>query len=144
MVAYWLQHCTKGVGLKDAYDILLVEDSPSQALQFQLVLQRAGFLVRVVIDGAEGWRVACEDLPKLILLDIDLPTLDGFQILGRLKRDRITTHIPVLMLTNREHISNVERALSLGVDNYLFKDDAAEQLCAAVMQMLDTRESTTL
>jgi DNA-binding response OmpR family regulator len=132
-----------GVGLKDIYDILLVEDSPSQALQFRLVLQRAGYLVHIVVDGAEGWRVACQDVPKLILLDIDLPTLDGFQILGRLKRDRITMNIPVLMLTNREHISNVERAISLGVDNYLFKDDAVEQLCAAVMQLLDTRESTT-
>ena len=130
------------MGLNDTYDILLVEDSPSQALQFRLVLQRGGYSVRVVIDGAEGWRVACKDLPKLILLDIDLPTLDGFQILGRLKRDRITTNIPVLMLTNREHISNVERAISLGVDNYIFKDDAAEQLCAAVVQLLDIGRST--
>ena len=78
----------------------------------------------------------------LILLDIDLTTLDGFQILGRLKRDRITTNIPVLMLTNREHISNVERANSLGVDNYIFKDDAADQLCAAVVQLLDIGRST--
>ena len=125
--------------MNTTYDILLVEDSPSQAIQFRLVLQRAGYSVRVVVDGAEGWRIACEDLPKLILLDIDLPTLDGFQILGRLKRDRITATIPVLMLTNREHISNVERAISLGVDNYLFKDDATEQLCAAVGQLLCTK-----
>ena len=120
----------------DLYDILLVEDSPSQALQFRLVLERAGYRVRVVVDGAEGWRVACADRPPLILLDIDLPTLDGFQILGRLKRDRTTAAIPVLMLTNREHISNVERAITLGADNYLFKDDAAEQLCAAVMELI--------
>ena len=122
----------------DPYDILLVEDSPSQALQFRLVLERAGYRVRVVVDGAEGWRVACADLPKLILLDVDLPTLDGFQILDRLKRDRATAAIPVLMLTNREHISNVERAITLGADNYLFKDDAAEQLCTAVMELLET------
>ena len=123
--------------MNNTYDILFVEDSPSQALQLRLVLQRAGYRVRVVVDGAEGWHVACADLPKLILLDIDLPTLDGFQILARLKRDRVTTAIPVLMLTNREHISNVERAISLGVDNYLFKDDAVKQICAAVMHLLD-------
>src|SRR5437867_823404 len=113
MVALRLQRCS-GCGLNNIYDILLIEDSPSQALQFRLVLQRAGSRVRVVVDGAEGWHIACADLPKLILLDIDLPTLDGFQILARLKRDRVTTAIPVLMLTNREHISNVERAISLG------------------------------
>jgi DNA-binding response OmpR family regulator len=125
--------------MNNTYDILLIEDSPSQALQFRLMLERAGYRVRVVIDGAEGWHVACADLPKLILLDIDLPTLGGFQILARLKRDRVTTAIPVLMLTNREHISNVERAISLGVDNYIFKDDAVEQVCAAVIQLLDTK-----
>ena len=119
--------------MSDTYDILLIEDSLCQALQFQLVLQRAGYRVRIVADGAEGWRVAAEDLPQLILLDVDLPTLDGFQILARLKRDRATTALPVLMLTNREHISNVERAISLGVDGYLYKDDASAQLCAAVV-----------
>jgi len=125
-----------GTHMSDTYDILLIEDSPSQALHFQLVLQRAGYRVRIVADGADGWRVASEDLPQLILLDVDLPTLDGFQILARLKRDRATTTIPVLMLTNREHISNVERAISLSVDGYLFKDDASTQLCAAVVQIL--------
>ena len=130
--------------MTDPYDILLVEDSPSQALQLRLVLERAGYRVRVVVDGAEGWRVACADLPPLILLDIDLPTLDGFQILDLLKRDRVTAAIAVLMLTNREHISNVERALTLGADNYLFKDDAAEQLCAAVIQLLEAERSTAL
>ena len=124
--------------MNNTYDILLIEDSPSQALQFRLVLQRAGYRVRVVVDGAEGWRVACADLPKLILLDIDLPTLDGFQILARLKRDRVTTAIPVLMLTNREHISNVEHAISLGVDDYLFKDDTIEQLIATVLKFVET------
>jgi DNA-binding response OmpR family regulator len=127
------------MGMNDSYDILLIEDSPSQALQFQLLLQRAGYHVCIAGDGAEGWRMACEDLPRLILLDVDLPTLDGFQILARLKRDRATTSIPVLMLTNREHISNVERAISLGVDGYLFKDDASTQLCAAVAPLLGLR-----
>ena len=122
--------------MSDTYDILLIEDSLCQALQFQLLLQRAGYRVRIVAAGAEGWRVAAEDLPQLILLDVDLPTLDGFQILARLKRDRATTALPVLMLTNREHISNVERAISLGVDDYLYKDDASAQLCAAVAQLL--------
>jgi DNA-binding response OmpR family regulator len=119
-----------------SYDILLVEDSPSQALQFKLMLQRAGYRVRVVADGGEGWRTACADTPRIILLDVDLPTLDGFQILTRLKRDRTTTAIPVIMLTNREHISNVERAIALGADDYFFKDDAMERIGAAVLQLL--------
>ena len=121
----------------DRLDILLIEDSPSQALRFLLMLRRAGYEVQVANDGAEGWRLACDELPQLILLDVDLPTLDGFQVLLRLKRGRATADIPVLMLTNREHISNVERAIALGANGYLFKDDVAELLCPSVEQLLD-------
>ena len=123
--------------MSDSCDILLIEDSPSQALQLQLVLQRAGYCVRVVSDGAEGWRIACEDTaPKLILLDLDLPSLDGFQILARLKRGRATAQIPIVMLTHREHVSNVLQALDLGADDYLPKPDAATQLLTVVEQFL--------
>lgn len=122
--------------MSDSYDILLIEDSPTQALRFQLILQRAGYCVRVVADGADGWRAACTDLPRLILLDVDLPTMDGFQVLARLKRGRATASIPVIMLTNREHVSNVFQALDLGADNYLPKPDALDQLQSAVEQLL--------
>ncbi len=122
--------------MSDTYDILLIEDSPSQALQFQLLLQRAGYRVRVACDGAEGWRVACEDLPRVILLDVDLPTLDGFQVLARLKRGRATALIPIIMLTHREHVSNVLQALDLGADDYLPKPDALTQLPGVVAQLL--------
>lgn len=122
--------------MNDGYDILLIEDSPSQALQFQLILQRAGYRVRVVGDGAEGWRVACDDTPRLILLDVDLPSLDGFQVLARLKRGHVTARIPVIMLTHREHVSNILQALDLGADDYLPKPDAATQLQSIVEQLL--------
>lgn len=116
--------------------ILLVEDSPSQALRFRLMLERAGYHVEVVGDGGEGWRNACSHPPQLILLDIDLPTLDGFQVLARLKRARQTSTIPVVMLTHRDHVASVQRALELGADDYLFKDDAPFELCTIVAQAL--------
>jgi DNA-binding response OmpR family regulator len=117
-------------------DILLIEDSPSQALQLQLMLQRAGYRVAVAADGVSGWQLACEQLPRLILLDVELPLLDGFQVLSRLKRGQATAGIPVIMLTNRDHISSVERAIELGVDDYLPKQDLQHQLCAIVRQFL--------
>jgi DNA-binding response OmpR family regulator len=117
-------------------DILLIEDSASQALQLQLILQRAGYSVAVAADGAAGWQVACDTQPRLILLDVELPSLDGFQVLSRLKRGRTTANIPVIMLTNRDHISSVERAIELGVDDYLPKQDMQQQLCAIVRQFL--------
>lgn len=122
--------------MNEQTDILVIEDSPSQALWFKLLLQRARYRVSIATDGAAGWRQACIDPPRLILLDIDLPSLDGFQVLLRLKRDRTTATIPVIMLTHREHISNVLRALEMGATDYLFKDDASAQLCSAVDQLL--------
>jgi DNA-binding response OmpR family regulator len=122
--------------MKDPIDILLVEDSPTQALQFQLLLTRAGYRISVARNGADGWRQACDVHPRIILLDIDLPQLDGFQVLARLKRGRDTAAIPVIMLTSREHISNVERALALGAADYLPKEEALQTVCDAVAQLI--------
>lgn len=117
-------------------DILLIEDSTAQAISFRLMLEREGYSVAVVADGAAGWRAACAEHPRLVLLDIDLPSLDGYQVLSRLKRDRRTASIPVVMLTHRDNVSSVERALSLGADDYLFKDDAPFELCSTVAQAI--------
>lgn len=130
--------------------ILLVEDSPSQALQLRLLLQAfADYDVHVISDGAEGWRHACAHHPALILLDINLPSLDGFQILSRLKRNRATAHIPVIMLTTSDSVSDVERAIELGANDYLFKDDclfksrqAHNQLYASVGQYLNRKDAS--
>ncbi|WP_298490250.1 PleD family two-component system response regulator [uncultured Chloroflexus sp.] len=117
-------------------DILLIEDSPSQALQFRLMLEQAGYRVEVAVTSLEGWRAASVLKPRMILLDIDLPGLDGFQVLSRLKRDRATRHIPVVMLTHREHVSSVQRAIDLGANDYLFKDDAVSALLPVVEQVI--------
>ncbi|HEU4326011.1 MAG TPA: response regulator [Roseiflexaceae bacterium] len=119
-----------------ACDILLIEDSPSQALRFQLLLSRAGYRVRIARDGIEGWRCACDERPRLILLDVDLPLMSGFQVLARLKRGRSTADIPVVMLTNREHVSDVISALDTGADDYLPKRDALTQICSVIAQHL--------
>jgi CheY-like chemotaxis protein len=107
--------------------ILLIEDSFSQALRVQLLLQRQGYHVRIASDGAEGWQKACRELPDLILLDVNLPTLDGFQVLTRLKFSRATAHIPVVMLARCQYVGTIERALALGAAGYLFKDDCLER-----------------
>lgn len=118
--------------------ILLIEDSRSQALQLQLWLQRTtGRDVRVSVNGVEGWKQACNDVPSIVLLDINLPMLDGFQILGRLKRNQATARVPVVILTTSQAVGDVEQALSLGADAYMFKDDFFRSQQASD-QLLDT------
>jgi DNA-binding response OmpR family regulator len=118
-------------------DILLIEDSHSQAIAIQLLLQRAGYRVRVAVSGLEGLQTATDRPPRLVVLDIDLPGMNGFQVLARLKRSRATSHIPVVMLTHREHIGDVTRAIDLRADDYLFKEDAQLQLVGVVGQLLE-------
>jgi DNA-binding response OmpR family regulator len=128
--------------MSDKADILLIEDSPSQGLQIQLLLQRAGFSVRIATDGVQGWRQAHANPPRLVLLDVNLPTLDGFQVLTRLKRDRTTSRIPVIILSTSNHVSDVERAIALGTDDYWVKGDllteksAASLFCETIDQLI--------
>lgn len=122
--------------------VLIVEDSASQALRLKLLLTRAGFDVAVARDGAEGWHQACRTRPGIILLDVNLPRMDGFRVLSLLKRAQATASIPVVMLTSHDSISDVEEAVTLGADGYLFKDDClfrqegARQIVDTVLQLV--------
>ncbi len=121
--------------------ILLVEDSPSQALRLKKLVQHyTSYAIEIAHTGIEGWNRARTVHPILVLLDINLPTLDGFQILDRLKRNYATASIPVVMLTSYDRISDVERAIELGADGYLFKEDClftySDQLHHALLDIL--------
>lgn len=117
--------------------ILIIEDSMSQALRLQLTLNQAGYQVRVARTGIEGLEIASMTHPAVILLDINLPVMDGFEVLNQMKQNNSTTHIPVVMLTSLDRIQDVERAVSLGADGYLFKDDCLGS-ANNVQQILDT------
>lgn len=144
MTATTVAATTKPATTKPAMEnkpILLIEDSPSQALRFWLLLAHAGYNVHIVGDGREGWKKACEEQPCLILLDLYLPGMSGLQVLTRLKHDRTTADIPVIILSNDDSVSQVEQAIALGATDYLFKADymrtnAGCQLQEAINQIL--------
>jgi DNA-binding response OmpR family regulator len=108
--------------------ILLVEDSRTQAAQIKMVLENAGDIhVEVAHDGSEGLRLAREVSPALIILDIVLPDMDGFQICRRLKRDPVTNTIPVIMLTEKSSANSTVSGLQAGADDYIPKDIFASE-----------------
>ena len=79
-----------------ALEVLLVEDSKTQAAQIKETLESVGLRVRVAYDGPDGIREAIENPPALVVLDVKLPTMDGFQVCRRLKRNpKILTDPPV-------------------------------------------------
>ncbi len=110
-----------------ALEVLLVEDSRTQAAQIKETLESVGLKVRIAYDGPEGLREALENPPALIVLDVKLPSMDGFQVCRRLKRNPETQDIPVIMLTEKASAKATMSGLHAGADDYIPKDIFASE-----------------
>jgi CheY-like chemotaxis protein len=118
-----------------APEVLLVEDSQTQAAQIKETLESVGLEVRIAYDGPEGLRAALENPPALIVLDVKLPSMDGFQVCRRLKRNPSTQNIPVIMLTEKASPKATMSGLRAGADDYIPKDIfASEQLIETLQE----------
>ena len=118
--------------------ILLIEDDPDIALAVQSVLDGAGFTVGTADDGRAGLRAFHERRPGLVVLDIGLPGLDGWEVLERI---RDMSDIPVLMLTAHNLESDKVRGLRSGADDYLTKPFGNQELLARVQALLRRNRS---
>ena len=119
-----------------ALEALLIEDSKTQAAQIKEALESVGLRVRVAYDGPHGLRDATEHPPALIVLDVKLPTMDGFQVCRRLKRNPVTQDIPVIMLTEKADPKATMSGLRAGADDYIPKDIfAAEHLINTLQEL---------
>jgi DNA-binding response OmpR family regulator len=101
--------------------VLLVEDDQFLASMYAEKLLGVGYRVLTASDGDVGLRLAATEHPDLVLLDVLLPRLDGFEVLRRLKANDATRHLPVIILTNLGEEEDVERGKSLGAVDYLIK-----------------------
>ena len=101
--------------------ILFVEDEPTLQKAVGEILTQEGFEVLSALDGEEGLELIKKEKPDLILLDLILPKKDGFEVLKEMKEDEDLKDIPVIVLTNLEGMSDVEKAMSLGATTYLVK-----------------------
>lgn len=106
-----------------AKKILVVEDEATLQKTLAEALAQAGYDVACASDGERGWELIKGEKPDLILLDIILPRMDGFDILKEMKANQSTANIPVIILTNLGDVSNIQRALELGANTYLVKAD---------------------
>jgi DNA-binding response OmpR family regulator len=113
--------------------ILVVEDEPSIREVVCLYLQRAGFHVIDVGDGQEALRILEKSLPDLVILDLMLPGLDGFQITSQL---RAKGDIPIIMLTARRSETDRIAGLEMGADDYVVKPFSPQELVSRVRAVL--------
>lgn len=101
--------------------ILVVEDDDFLLKMYGVKLDLEGFKVREAVNGLQGLKIAQREKPSLILLDLNLPEMDGFEVLANLKKSDETKDIPVIILTNYAQKDNIDRCFDLGAADYLIK-----------------------
>ena len=122
---------------ESSHRILLAEDDRFLRKAAETALKRQGFTVLAAVDGEEALRIARTDAPHLILLDLIMPKLQGFEVLRALKADAATAAIPVIILSNLGQDSDVKQAMEAGAAGYCVKANLSLQdLVKRVVEVL--------
>jgi two-component system sensor histidine kinase/response regulator len=124
------------------HEILIVDDIPSNLNFLSEVLHVEGINVMLATTGADALEIARYKLPDLILLDIAMPVMDGYEVCARLKEDPVTRDIPVMYLTARTEPEDILKGFKTGAVDYILKPFNAAELIARVKTHLDLRETT--
>jgi putative two-component system response regulator len=122
--------------------ILVVDDLESNARLLERLLTRVGHTVRLAHDGGQALEMVARDQPDLVLMDVLMPTLDGFETCRRLKGDPVTCLVPVVLVTALQASSDRIRGLEVGADDFLSKPVNEAELTARVRSLLRIKRYT--
>lgn len=117
----------------DEYKIAVVDDDAKIRAMLRRSLTYAGYKVIDAEDGLQGWEIVVKEKPQLVILDIMLPGMDGFDVCREIKK---VLDVPILMLTARDDTKDKVKGLDCGADDYLVKPFALEELMARVRALL--------
>ena len=117
--------------------ILLIEDNEMNRDMLSRRLERKGYSVVMAIDGIHGISAAREEAPDLILMDMNLPEIDGWEATRRLKSQEATRHVPVIALTAHAMVSDRQKALEAGCDDYETKPVEFQRLVSKIQALLE-------
>ncbi len=116
--------------------ILIVDDSPSQLMGIRRIVEKLGHEALTAEDGAEGVDKARAEVPDLILMDVVMPNLNGFQATRAITRDAITRHIPVIMVTTKDQDTDRVWGMRQGAKAYLSKPFSEGELSDMIAKFL--------
>jgi len=127
--------------ISDSFSVLMVEDSPPQALKMKMALENGGCRVYWSETGFGGLGMAQQRRFDLIILDVELPDINGFEICRKLKADDDLKDIPVVMLTTLDSASDVMSGLDAGAIDYIPKDAFAELVLLETIKQMDASKN---
>ena len=123
-----------------AYSVLVVDDEPMARTMLRLMLVRAGFDVREAEDGKTALAEVAQVVPDLMILDIMMPGIDGFEVCTRLRSEGNTANLPIIMLSAKTDAQSVKKGLELGADRYLTKPVGPDELTRHVREVLSIED----
>ena len=115
--------------------ILLAEDEPHIVESLTFLLERAGYQVDVETDGRSALQSALDNTPQVLVLDVMLPEMDGYEVLRRIRADDRTKSLPTLMLTAKGQREDRETAMDIGADMFITKPFANAEIVDAINQL---------
>ncbi|MGQ9366854.1 response regulator transcription factor [Azospirillum sp. ST 5-10] len=116
--------------------ILVADDEPSIVMSLQVLLEKAGYAVRIARNGEEAIAAVAEAAPDLILLDAMMPKRDGFDVCQSLRADPRWKSLPIIMLTAKSRDVERQKGLALGATDYVTKPFSTRDLVATVRKYL--------
>ncbi|MBB4130407.1 MULTISPECIES: twitching motility response regulator PilH [unclassified Xanthomonas] len=120
--------------------ILIVDDSPSQLLGIQRIVERLGHETITATDGAAGVEAAKSSLPDLVLMDVVMPNLNGFQATRTLKREPTTQHIPVILVTTKDQDTDRMWGMRQGARAYITKPFSEDELLEVMERVFNQKD----
>jgi len=116
--------------------VLIADDEPNIVISLEFLLRREGFEVLVAVDGEEALAAAREHKPDLVLLDVMMPRLNGFDVCQALRADREFDGMRIVMLTAKGRDTEISKGLGLGADAYVTKPFSTKDLVSQVRSLL--------
>ncbi|NQW35826.1 MAG: response regulator [Flavobacteriales bacterium] len=119
--------------------LLIVDDEPNIVMSLEYIFKKENFEIFIARDGAEAIEIVENTIPDIILLDIMMPNVDGYQVLNHLKSNDALAKIKVIILSAKNKTSDIELGLKLGANKYIPKPFSTKKLVIEVNELLNKK-----
>ena len=117
--------------------ILIVDDEPNIVMSLEYTFKKQDFEVYIARDGSEALEILKHEIPDVVLLDIMMPNVDGYQTLTYIRNLKSLEHTKVVFLSAKNKASDIEKGLKLGADKYLTKPFSVKKIVSEILELLD-------